>query len=146
MKELIKIRGHHLSCVPRFYHGGYDKKFADNMKKVVMQIRKNPNTKVKLLIGKPDSLCDECFHLSKGKCVQSPYVGKWVIAQDKKMLKLLKLKENSIHTAKEIYNLSMDKNNSKTIKEVCKGCIFLDNCMKVGINKSFQRDLNKKSK
>jgi uncharacterized protein len=140
---MIKIRGHHLSCVPRFYHGGYDKTFADNMKKVVMQIRKNPDTKIKLLIGKPDSLCDECPNLDKNKCVQSPHVGKWVVAQDKKMLKLLKLKENSIHTAKEIYNLSIEKNNPKTIKKVCKGCIFLDNCIKVGINKSFQKELNK---
>lgn len=140
---MIKIRGHHLSCIPRFYHGGYDKGFADNMKKIVMRIRKIPDTKVKLIIGKPDAFCEECPHLYCGKCVQSVAIGKWVVAQDKKMLKFLNLKENSIHSAKEVYNLSMEKNNSKTIKEVCKGCIFLNNCIKVGINKSFQKDLNK---
>jgi len=143
MKRPIKIRGRHLSCIPRFYHGGYDKKFADNMKKIVMQIRKNPNTKIKLLAGKPDSFCEKCPHLYNGKCIQSPAIGKWVIAQDKKMIKFLKLKENSIHRAKDVYNLSIEKNNPKTIKNVCKGCIYLENCAKVGINNSFRRDLNK---
>ena len=42
MKQPIKIRGHHISCIPRFYHGGYDKTFAKNMKEICMQIRKNP--------------------------------------------------------------------------------------------------------
>ena len=63
------------------------------MKKIIMQIRKHPETKVKLLIGKPDSFCESCPHLHKEKCIQSPAIGKWVISQDKKMLKILKLKE-----------------------------------------------------
>jgi len=142
-EKIIKIRAHHLACVPRFYHGGYNKKFAENMKKIVRYIRKNPDVKIKILIGKPDALCDECPYKNNKKCIQSQEIGKWVIIQDKRTLKHLKLKENSIHKAKNIFNLSMEKINPKTIKTVCKNCIFLDNCIKVGINKSFQKDLNK---
>lgn len=143
MKSLIKIRGHHISCIPRFYHGGYDKKFSENMKRIVRYLRKNPNAKIKLLAAKSDSFCEKCPHLRRGKCVQSPEIGKWVVSQDRKVLKYLKLKENSIHSARDVYNLSMEKINSKTISKVCKGCIFLDNCIKVGINNSFRKDLNK---
>ena len=145
MKKIIKIRGHHLSCIPRFYHGGYDKKFAENMKKTVMRIRMHPEMKIKLLIGEPDSFCKDCPHMRLGKCVQSPAIGKWVVAQDRKMLKFLNLKENSIYSAKEVYSLSMEKNNQKTINRVCKGCIFLDNCIKVGINNSFKKDILRKN-
>ena len=141
--KTIKIRGHHLLCIPRFYSGGYDKKFAENMKEICLEIRKNPNTKIKLVMGKPDNLCIKCPNLDNKKCILSPEISKWVIMEDKKVIKYLKLKENSIYKAKDIFNLSMEKVNPHTIKEICRKCIWLDNCLKVGINKSFRKDLNK---
>lgn len=141
---MIKIRAHHLLCIPRFYNGGYNKIFAENMKEVCLQIRKNPNTRIKIIIGKPDSLCDKCPHLFSNKCIQSEKIGKWVVTQDKKIIKYLRIKSNSIHKAKDIFSLSIDNVNSQNIKEICKGCIFLDNCINVKVNKSFQKDLNRK--
>jgi hypothetical protein len=143
MENTIKIRAHHLGCIPRFYRGGYDENFAENMKNICATIRKNPNIKIKILVGKLDDLCMQCPHKYKDGCIQSEKIGKWVVAQDKKVAKFLKIKPNSIHTAKDIFNLAMDRINEKTIKSVCKDCIFLDNCVKVGINNSFRKDLNK---
>ncbi|MBU1988422.1 MAG: DUF1284 domain-containing protein, partial [Nanoarchaeota archaeon] len=60
--KTIKIRAHHLLCIPRFYSGGYNKTFSDNMKNIVMQIRKNPDVKIKVISGKSDVLCDKCPH------------------------------------------------------------------------------------
>ena len=139
----MQIRAHHLVCIPRFYRGGYDKDFAENMKNICATIRKNPNTKIKILAGKLDDLCMKCPYKYKGGCVQSEAIGKWVIAQDKKVTKYLRLKTNSLYRAKEIFNLSIDNINKDTIKYVCRGCIFLDNCIKVGVNNSFRKDLNK---
>ncbi len=139
-----KIRAHHLLCIPRFYSGGYNKKFADNMKEVCLQIRKNPNQEVKIIVGEPDDLCDKCPYLSNNKCIQSKTIGKWVIAQDKKIIKYLKIKPNNVYPARDIFNLSIDKINERNIDKVCRGCIFLDNCIEVGVNKSFQKDLNRK--
>ena len=144
MKNIIKIRAHHLLCIPRFYHGGYDKKFAENMKKICTQIRKNPDTKIKVIIGKPDDICHKCPYEYKGRCIQSKEMNKWVLSQDKKVLKHLKLKESSIHKARDIFNLAMDKLTPRNIRKVCRGCVFLDNCIKVGINNSFKKELNKK--
>jgi len=141
---MIKIRAHHLACIPRFYHGGYDKTFAKNMKRICLKLRKNPNTKIKITSEDADSLCLKCPHWHKKECTQSKEIGKWVKIQDKKNLKHLKLEKNSIHNTKEIFNLSIEKINPNTIEKVCKNCIFLENCIKVGINKSFQKDINKK--
>ena len=141
---MIRVRAHHLLCIPRFYRGGYNEKFAKNMKKICMQIRKNPDTKIKIVVGKADDLCNNCPYWEGSKCVQSKEIGKWVVNQDKKVLKFLGLKANSIHNAREIFNLSIKNVNPKTINSVCKNCIFLENCIKVGINKSFERDINKK--
>ncbi len=139
-----KIRAHHLLCIPRFYSGGYDKMFAENMKKICLEIRKNPDIKIKIVVGKPDDLCAKCPYWDGEQCIQSKKIGKWVVYQDKKVLKYLKLKENSLHKAKDVFNLSIDKVNPKTIKVICNNCIWLNNCLKVGINKSFQKNLNKK--
>ncbi len=140
------VRAHHLQCIPRFYHGGYNKEFAQNMKKICLDIRKNPNSKIKIVSGKPDDLCKKCPYLFEKECIQSKKIGKWVISQDKKIIKYLKLKPNSIYKVKDVFNLSMEKVNSKNIQNVCKGCIFLKNCVKVGINKSFRKELNRKWK
>lgn len=140
----IKLRAHHLLCVPRFYRGGYDENFAKNMKEICQTIRKNPETKIEVVVGELDDLCHECPYKSKQGCVQSKRIGKWVVEQDKKTAKYLKIKPNSVHKAKDIFNLSMDKVNPATIGNICKGCIYLSNCKKVGINNSFRKDLNKK--
>ena len=141
---MIKLRAHHLLCIPRFYRGGYDTKFAKNMKKICIKIRKNPNKKIKVIVAELDDLCNGCPNAYKKKCIQSATIGKWVIKQDKKVLKHLKLKKDSVHKSKDIFNLSIQKVNSQTINSLCGGCIFLKNCLKVGINKSFQKDLNSK--
>jgi len=113
------------------------------MKWVCTYIRRNPDVKIKVIVAEPDVLCMKCPHRSGERCVQSKKIGKWVVEQDKKVLNYLKLKKDSIHEAKKIFNLSVKRVNEKTIKDVCEGCIFLNNCLKVGINKSFIKDLNK---
>ena len=143
MENTIGIRAHQLACIPRFYHGGYDKQFADNMKNICATIRNNPNVKIKILVGKLDALCMKCSHRYKDKCIQTEKIGKWVVAQDKIVAKHLNIEANSIQRAKDVFNLSMDKINKETIESVCKDCIFLENCIKVGINNSFRKDLNK---
>ncbi|MBT4377082.1 DUF1284 domain-containing protein [archaeon] len=143
MKKPIKIRAHHLNCIPKFYHGGYNEKFAKNMKKICLEIRKNPNQKIQVVIGKFDDLCLECPYKSEKDCVQSKRIGKWVVEQDRKVADYLGVKSGEIFSAKEILNLGMEKINFETISDVCKGCIFLGNCKKVGINNAFRKDLNK---
>ena len=143
MENIIEIRAHHLLCIPRFYRGGYNEEFAKNMKEICQRIRKNPDTKIKVIVGKLDDICHKCPYKHGKGCIQSKEIGKWVITQDKRVIKFLNIKPNSIHKAKDVFNLSMEKLNPKTIDKVCKDCIFLENCKKVGINNSFRKELNK---
>lgn len=141
MGKPLLIRAHHLLCIPRFYHGGYDKRFAENIKKVCLQIRKNPNISIKVIDSKLDVLCKKCPHASHGRCNQSKRIRKWVVVQDKRIVKHLKLKPNSTYRARDIFGLSIKKANNKRIKQICRNCIYLKNCLKVGINRSFKKDL-----
>lgn len=142
MKNLIKIRPHHLLCIPRFYGGGYSKEFGKNLKKICFDIRKNPN--LKIIISKEcDDICKKCPYKKDEVCKKTPKLNYWILRQDEKVLKKLKIKDNSIHVVLEVFNLSINKVTSKNIKEICKGCVFLKNCIKVGINNSFKKELNR---
>lgn len=144
MKNIIQLRAHHLICLPRFYSGGYNKVYAENLKKTCLDIRKNPDTKIKVIIAEPDVICKKCPYLSNKKCVNKALPKNWGIAEDKRIAKYLKIKNNSIHKARDVFNLSMEKVDSKTIKKVCPTCPYLDHCIKKGINNSFRKDLNRK--
>jgi len=143
MTKIIQIRPHHLLCIPRFYGGGYSKEFGENLKKICFDIRKNPNLKIRVL-KKCDDLCEKCPYKKDNICKKTPKLNHWILRQDDKVLKKLKLKDNSIHKARDIFNLSIDSVTSQNIKDICKGCVFLKNCIKVGINNSFKKDLNKR--
>ena len=136
---MIKLRAHHLLCLPRCYSGGYNEIFAKRQKQVCASLRKNPLQKIKILRG-VDDLCAKCPYRKGNNCAKFPD-GRWdPLELDEKALKKLKLRKNSVHEAKEMFNLSIKKIPS--VKTICKGCNFIDDCNK--INKSFMRDLNKK--
>lgn len=138
----LRIRAHHILCIPRFYGGGYDKVFGENLKRICLVIRKNPDIKIEV-VRKCDDICEKCPHKKNNICKKTPKLNYWIISQDNKVLKKSRLKENSVHMAKDVFNLSMDKIDSEILKDICKGCVFLENCLRVGINKSFRKEINK---
>ena len=140
MEKPIKIRGHHLICLPRHYNGSYDKKSSEHWKKICLNIRKNPNQKIKV-ITKCDELCKKCPHFKNNICKKTPQMNKILTKFDEKIIKILGIKNNSIHKAKDIFNLSIDKIKDKDIGRLCNGCGNENVCGKVGINKSFQKEL-----
>jgi|SRR3989344_1611815 len=142
MIKIVKIRPHHLLCIPRFYGGGYNKEFGKNLKKICFKIRKNPNLKINVLKA-CDDICKSCSYKKDNICKKTPKLNYWILRQDDGVLEKLKIKDNSILMAKDIFNLSIDNITSQNIKDICKGCVFLKNCVKVGVNNSFKRDLNK---
>ena len=142
MKRIIKIRPHHLLCIPRFYGGGYNKEFGKNLKKICFDIRNNPNVKIKVS-KECDDICKKCPYKKDNICKKTPKLNYWILRQDNKVLKKLNIKDNSIHNAKDVFNFSIDNVTSQNIKDICKGCVFLKNCIKIGINDSFKKDLNK---
>lgn len=114
------------------------------MKETCQYIRKNPSVKIKILVAELDVLCGSCPYNHEQVCVQSEQIGRWVKEHDKRVAEYLEIKTNSVYKASEVFNLSMEKVTSQNIESICLDCIFLENCMKVGINNSFMKDINKK--
>ena len=111
--------------------------------KICREMRKNPDMKI-MIVKKLDDLCAKCPFNGGKVCIRKPNSNKFVLWLDDQILKRLKIKENSVHTAKDAFNISMNKiPNVKTIcdKEYCK--MYYKSCANgTGINNSFKTDLN----
>src|SRR5690242_11390396 len=52
----IQLRGHHLLCLLGYRGMGYSEAFCENMTEVYEQLRQEPETLIRLVLG-PDDLC-----------------------------------------------------------------------------------------
>jgi hypothetical protein len=138
---MLKIRAHHLLCIPRHCTSGYNRVYTNNLNRVCSEIRKNPGMDI-MLLKECDVVCSKCPHKKGGICEKRPKINYWILVQDGKVLKELRLKKDSIHKARDIFNLSMDVIGSEKIAKICRGCEFLEECIHLGINSSFRKDLN----
>ena len=107
-----------------------------------MKIRKKPNLKIKVT-SECDAVCEKCPYKKDGICKKTPKLNEWILRQDYKIFSKLKVKKGSVYEAMDIFNRSIENFTSENLREICKWCVFLRNCLKVGINKSFKKDLNK---
>ncbi|MBM3233989.1 DUF1284 domain-containing protein [Candidatus Pacearchaeota archaeon] len=136
---MIKLRAHHLLCLSRNYatkDEWYNKKLTQHAHKIHSRLIKNPNLKIKI-IKKCDDICKKCPH-RKGKiCKKREKINYWIKVMDNKVLRLIKIKPNTKHKASELFKLTINNITNKDLRDICRGCEFLKNCIKYRVNKSF---------
>ena len=69
----IKIRYHHLMCIPRYRGKGYSEEFCKNLEKIKNSL-KNDNY---ILVDTCDDLCVCCPNNIDGKCTDDNKVSKY---------------------------------------------------------------------
>jgi len=62
---MLRIRPHHLNCMPRFIGKGYSKAFCENMHKIKTRIE---NGELYTLVYEADDICAYCPNLVNGVC------------------------------------------------------------------------------
>lgn len=138
----MKIRAHHLLCIPRFRGGGYSKEAGRHLRSTCKSIRENPEKKIRVVM-ECDDICLKCPHFNGKICVKRKGINKIILAHDDRVLKKLGIKKNMNYEIRNIFNLSVREIGSEQLKDICKGCGFLEYCIKYGINTSFVKDINK---
>ena len=63
----MNLRPHHLLCIQKFTGHGYDAAFTAHMKRIVSELRENPETQITLAQG-CDDLCGMCPNNQGGAC------------------------------------------------------------------------------
>lgn len=70
---MIKLRYHHIMCIPRFEGKGYSKKFCENMAELKPYFEKGEYE----LTDKCDDVCKACPNLVLGRCITHSKVARY---------------------------------------------------------------------
>ena len=88
----IKIRYHHLMCIPRYKGNGYSEKFCENLERVKHNLKNNNY----VLVDDCDDICSCCPNNIDGKCTDENKVKKYDKLVKEKLIKGEKLEPKNI--------------------------------------------------
>ena len=103
-------------------------------------MRKPPRSVNKNAIKNCDIVCFSCPFYKNNKCMKRPNINNLIKNQDSKVIKKLNIKKKDM-AAREIFSLSISMIKNKELKEICRGCNYLNSCLKYGLNKSFIKSI-----
>lgn len=99
---MIKIRYHHLMCIPRYKSNGYSLEFCKNMEHIKESLKNNNY----ILVDCCDDICRFCPNNINGKCADDEKVKRYdTLVQDK-----------------------LSRNEKLLPKEICNDCCWFDIC------------------
>ncbi|MHC1598182.1 MAG: DUF1284 domain-containing protein [Candidatus Methanofastidiosia archaeon] len=123
MKDIIRIRPHHLLCIINFYGKGYSASFIQTLKEIKEKIEQD-SVLIRLVHGQ-DDICKNCP--SKPSCLQFDYPN----TLDEKVLLVTNMEYGKVYSSKEVLS-NIKKNISKEMLEmICKDCAFYEICKNV---------------
>lgn len=106
-KKKIKIRYHHLMCIPRYTGEGYSQKFCENFQRIQQHLNNNDYE----LVNHCDNICMYCPSNIDGKCANEIQVTRYD--------KLVKEK--------------LDKGQKLLLKDICSDCCWYRICKNVEV-------------
>ena len=118
----IKIRGHHLLCMPGFRGLGYNERFVRNLAGIVSAVRENPDVIISLTDG-CDDICSACPHIADGRCHKQTDSDEKLKNIDRAFMERLGLKTGEELTARQVYQSITGEITTKDMEhEYCLNC------------------------
>lgn len=105
MEDKIKIRYHHLMCIPRYKDEGYSKAFCDNLAKIKAELSSNDF----ILVDTCDDVCKFCPNNKNAVCADNEKVSRYDALVKEKM----------------------SKGEVPLPKEICSDCCWYDICSEI---------------
>lgn len=113
---MFKLRGHHLFCLIGFRGMGYSEEFAENMKRIHTELRKNPKTLIEIIDG-VDQICEKYPDCKDYHCLD-----KNIFERDKKVLEKLGLIVGQVITWEEVESRIRKYVTPEDIDVLCYTC------------------------
>ncbi|MCR4588713.1 MAG: DUF1284 domain-containing protein [Lachnospiraceae bacterium] len=114
----MRLRVHHLLCVPLFSGHGYSEAFTAHMTRKVEELKKG--CEVVLTTG-PDEICSACPNLSKDgrSCLQDR---DHVKTKDARLLEILELREGVEYDSARLWEQVREKLTKEKFEDSCRNC------------------------
>lgn len=105
--EKVKIRYHHLMCIPRYTGEGYSEEFCENFENVRQLLKDNKYE----LVDYCDNICIYCPSNIKGKCAN----------------------EQRVNQYDNLVKNKMEKGETPLPKDICFDCCWYKICKNINI-------------
>ena len=117
----MKLRVHHLLCVPLYTGHGYSREFTDNMDHKAEQLRNGCSI---LLQIQPDEICASCPNLCRtpgnsGKCSLD---ANEVQTKDEKLMQALQIQDEQPYDAAALWTHIRQHMTREIFENACSGC------------------------
>lgn len=123
MRE-IRLRHHHLLCTVMFSGHGYDRRFVENMERVVSSLR-SPDGLTVRLSNSCDDICSFCPNETGGYCRERDSV----LGKDRSAVQFLGLREDLVLPAGPLMEHVREKlSGLADIGTVCGDCEWANLC------------------
>ncbi len=127
MKEILKIRAHHLLCIQGFQGYGYNKDFVKNMTEVIKNIDSNPEVEI---ITECDIICSCCPHNVEGVCQKEFNSVKKAKDMDIQVLRKLNLKDGTRGRVRDfLFFVNTKLKNTLDVQDICGKCEWRKKCL-----------------
>lgn len=126
----LRIRAHHLLCLLNFRGGGYNRKFIENMERVVERLRSDP-APLAILTTEVDIICSACPYSKDKRCSKKADSEKKVINQDLKIIKKLGFRKGQKIPIALAWKRIKEKILAKDLPEICHSCQWLNRCSQI---------------
>lgn len=124
---MLRLRGHHLLCIPRFRGLGYDGDFTANLARVAEHLRMLPS-QVVCVTEEADDICSFCPHLDGSACMLCGDDGD-VAERDRRVLSLLQLAPGTCLPYSELQAQLAKRSSDICLSDICAGCRWLGACL-----------------
>ena len=132
----LRLRPHHLLCIPHFTGHGYDAAFTANMAAVTARLSAHPETPVRLTTG-CDDLCAACPHNTDGVC----HSQEKVTALDAAVLAACALPaEHAAEWAALAETVRANILQTEAFQQICSCCEWFDLCRTIHAAKELSHD------
>lgn len=117
--EALRLRVHHLLCIPLYQGYGYGGDFCENMESVIRRLAGCPDTALRAVCG-PDMICAGCPNLTaRGACRTS---GKNVDEKDRSLADQLGIREGGQYTYRQLLLRARQKLTEQIFDASCRNC------------------------
>jgi uncharacterized protein len=122
----IPLRGHHLLCLLGFQGIGYTADFIKNFQKVKRLVEQNPDLDIEV-VDSCDVICLACPNSQGGDCFKSGLkLDNTVREMDRRVMDRLGIRPGDRFKAREIYEMLKDAIGPEDMKDICRGCEWLN--------------------
>ena len=112
----IRLRGHHLLCLPGYQGKGYSDAFCRNMSEIYEQLRHDPDMLIEIVEG-VDDICAAFPDDGDAHCVNQS-----VLERDRNILELIGVKFGEMYTWSELMSRVAGAVDPGDIARLCADC------------------------